>query len=196
MLPNDRFKPLVSDVVERTMRLEASIRRRDLLEAAAAIFVVVALSVFHWRNDYPIIMQIGVAIVILAAIEIVVIMFSTPHRADPPNRDVPLLDFCTAEKTRLDRQVRMLRSATWWYSAPILLGFSVIIFGLLSAVPELPALVFYGFLAAFSASFLGAGIVLYRGHSHAANTKFVPIRDELAELAKSLEDDISESSGT
>ena len=65
---------------ERTVRLEASIRRRDLFEAAAAIIVVVALSVFHWRNDYPIIMQIGVVIMILAAIEIVVVMFWTRHR--------------------------------------------------------------------------------------------------------------------
>jgi hypothetical protein len=75
----------------------------------------------------------------------------------------------------------------------MLLGCCVMLFGLMHSVPELSALVFYVFLAAFYACFLPVAIILHRGSARTAETKLVPIRDELAGLVRSLDDSVSES---
>jgi hypothetical protein len=59
-------------------------------------------------------------------------------------------------------------------------------FGVLSSVRELPALIFYGFHAAFYACFLAVGIILYRHNARAADG-LVAFRDELVEIVRSVE---------
>ena len=194
-LSTDRFDALASNVVERTGTLEAGIRRRDLIEAAATVVVVAFFGVFLWFVPLPVIAQVGVWIIMLGAIEAVVVMFWTRHRDDKPQNDLPLLDFCTAEIKRVDRQINLFRNVTWWYSGPILLGCCVLLLGALLALPApLPAWQFYGFLAAFYACFLAVGIILHRGNFRAVNTGLIPFRDELAELVRSLTNDTSENS--
>jgi hypothetical protein len=67
------------------------------------------------------------------------------------------------------------------------------IYGLLNSIPELPAHIYYGFLAAFYACFLAAGYIVYRINAKAVESELVPIRNDLTELAQSPEDDVSES---
>lgn len=81
-------------------------------------------------------------------------MHWTRTRDAPLKQDLPLLDFCTAEVRRVDRQIRSMRKLRWWYSAPIFVGCCVLCYGILSAVPELPSHTFYKFLARFTLVFL------------------------------------------
>ncbi len=192
-LAQDRFDELASEVVARTAKLEAAILRRDLLETLAAVVVVMFFGVFLWFDSVPALMKIGIVIIMLGVIEIVAVLSWTRRRDDRPSHDAPLLDYCKAEKARVDRQIQLVRNVTWWYSGPILLGCCVMMYGLLSSVPELSRLIFYGFLASFYACFLAAGIIIHRGNSRSARKDFIPIRDELAELVRSLEDGVSEN---
>jgi hypothetical protein len=188
-LSADRFDAATADVVARAAKLETAIRRRDLIEAVGAVFVLVFFGVFLWCVPCPVIMQAGVVIVMLGAVEIVVVMHWTRHRDDEPTNDLPLLDFCTKEIKRVDRQIRLLRNVNWWYSGPILLGCSVAFFGLLHSLPEeFPDWQFYVFLIAFNACFLAAGFIVFRGNARAVLKQLVPVREELAELVRSLQD--------
>lgn len=195
-LAGNRFDELVSGVVARATKLEASIRRRDWIEAAAAAFVVAFLSVTLLPASAPIIMKIGAVIIMLGAIEIVVVLFWTRHRNEQLKHDLPLIEFCSAEIRRVDRQIQLLRSVNWWYSGPLMFGCCVMIYGMISSITELPAFVHYGFLAALCSCVLAVMYIVYRINARAVEKELVPIRDEFAELMRSLEQGDSESSDT
>ena len=194
-LAKDRFDTLDADMASHVTRFESAIRRRDLIETAAAVFVVVFFGVFLWFVPCPTIMQVGIGIIILGVIEAVAVMHWTRHRDEQPKQDLPLLDYCTAEIKRVDRQIQLLRSVNWWYSGPMLLGCCVMIYGMLSSIPELPGHIYYGFMVAFYACFLAAGYFIYRINAKAVESELVPIRNDLVELVQSREDDLPESDG-
>ncbi len=185
-LAQESLDRIRSDVVGRAARLEAAIKRRDLIEVVAAVLVLLALGLFlgQSRVPMPTLLTVGAVIIMLAAIEVVAVMHWTRRREPRLNFDLPLLDFYAAEVRRLDRQIQLSKNVTWWYSGPILVGACVLIFGVLSAVPELPVAVFFGFLAAFYACFVAIAIIISRGSRRAAAKDLVPLRDELLELMK------------
>jgi hypothetical protein len=188
-LGKERFDAAAADVVARTAKLERAIVRRDLVEAAAAVVVLVFFGVFLWFVPVPTLMMIGVVIIMLSAVEIVAVMVWTRHRDERPNHDAPLLEFYRAELRRVQRQIQLLKNVTWWYSGPMMVGCCVMMFGLLHSVPELPSLVFYGFLAAFFACFLAATFIIARINARAVEKNLVPVRDELAELVRALDEE-------
>jgi hypothetical protein len=189
LLGKERFDAAAADVVARTAKLERAIVRRDLVEAAAAVVVVVFFGVFLWFVPVPTLMIIGVVIIMLSVVEIVAVMCWTRHRDERPNNDAPFLEFSRAELRRMERQIQLLKNVTWWYSGPMMVGCGVMMFGLLHSVPELPPLVFYGFLAAFYACFLAATFIIARINARAVETNLIPVRDELAQLVRALEEE-------
>jgi len=194
-LARDRIDALGTDMASRVTKFESVIRRRDLIETAAAVFVVVFFGVFLWFVPCPTIMQFGIGIFIVGVIEAVAVLHWTRHRDEQPEHDLPLLGFCTAEIRRVDRQIQLLRSVNWWYSGPMLLGCCVMVYGVLNAIPKLPAHIYYGFMAAFYACFLAAGYIVYRINAKAVESELVPMRNDFAELVQLLEDDLPESDG-
>ena len=62
-LAGQHFDELAADVKSRSARFEASIRRRDWIEAAAAVFVLCGLGLFLWHNTLPPVMTLGVAVI-------------------------------------------------------------------------------------------------------------------------------------
>ncbi len=194
-LARDRFDASVADIASRVTRFEAAIRRRDLIDTAAAVFAVVFLGAFLWFVHCPTVMQVGCGIMILGVIEAVTLKHWTRHRGEQPKHDLPLLDYCTAEIKRVDRQIQLSRNVNWWYSGPMLLGCFVMIYGLLGSIPELPTHIYYGFSAAFYACFLTAGYIVYRFNARAVQSELLPLRSELTELALSPEDNDSASDG-
>jgi acyl-CoA synthetase (AMP-forming)/AMP-acid ligase II len=183
-LASDHVDALAADIYARTARVESAIRRRDRVEAAAAVLVLVVFGLFLCFVTIPIIMQLGVGIIMLAVVEVVVVMSWTRRRDAEPRHDAPLLQFCSAEITRLDRQIALLRRVMWWYSGPMLLGAAVMMYGLLDSVPELSAGVRYGFLAAFYGCFAAAGIIIQSINRRTVTTTLVPMRDELKEIVR------------
>jgi hypothetical protein len=187
-LGRERLNVAPDDIVARTATLERAIVRRDLIEAAAAVVVVAIAAAFLWRVELPMVMIVGISIIMLGAIEVVAVMFWTRHRDARPNLDAPLVEFCRAELQRVERQIQLLKSVTWWYSAPPMIGAAVMTFGMLQAVPELSPLVRYGFLAAFCACFLVATFIIARINARAVERELLPVRDDLAEVIRAMDD--------
>jgi hypothetical protein len=176
------------DIVARTSSLERGLVRRDIAEAAAALVVVIFFAAFLWFAETSALMMIGIVIIMLGAIEVVAVMFWTRHRDARPNLDAPLVEFCRAELQRVERQIQLLKSVTWWYSAPPMIGAAVMTFGMLQAVPELSPVLRYGFLAAFCACFLAATFIIARINARAVERDLLPVRDDLAEVIRSMDD--------
>jgi hypothetical protein len=187
-LGRNRLNVASDDIVARTATLERAIVRRDFVEAAAAVVVVAIAAAFLWFVKMPKVVALGIVIIMLGAIEVVAVMFWTRHRDARPNLDAPLVEFCSAELQRVERQIRLLKSVTWWYSAPPMIGAAVMTFGMLQAVPELSPLVRYGFLAAFCACFLAATFIIARINARAVERDLMPVRNDLAEVIRSMDD--------
>jgi len=185
-LASDQFPTLTADVFARAAQLEAVIRRRDWIEAGAAAAVLIFFGLTLGLGALPMVAKVGVVIILLSTLEIVVVLFWTRHRDARPRSDAPLLEFCTTETRRVERQIRLLRNVNWWYSGPILLGACVMTFGVLQSASVLPGLMYYGFLSAFGACFLVVAIIIHRMNARAAQITLVPMREKLAQLVRSL----------
>jgi len=187
-LGRERLNVASDDIIARTAALERAIVRRDFVEAAAAVVVVAIAAAFLWFVKMPKVVMVGIVIIVLGAIEVVAVMFWTRHRDARPNLDAPLVEFCRAELQRVERQIQLLKSVTWWYSAPPMIGAAVMTFGMLQAVPELSPVLRYGFLAAFCACFLAATFIIARINARAVERDLLPVRNDLAEVIRSMDD--------
>ena len=173
-----------ADLIARTRKLERAIRRRDAIEATAAAIVVGCFGWALWSIELPSIPAIGVGIIMVAALASVVVMSLARHWDAAPDQSAPLKQFCQAEITRLDRQIQLLRTVSWWYSGPILTGCCVFFVGILLSVPELPAMVFWFFLVAFLACFAAASVIIQGINARGIRESLAPLRGELAEVVR------------
>lgn len=185
-MADQHFAELAMDVTSRFARFESSVLWRDWIEATAAISVFIFFGVFLWFNSFPFIMTIGIAIIMLSMVEIIVVMFWTRHRDSPPPMDSSILEFSKAELARLDRQIGLLRKISWWYSTPILVGCTVMVFGVMTMFPELPLYMSIGFFTAFCLCFLWAGLIIQRGNKRAVDTHLIPLRNHIAATLHAL----------
>ncbi len=176
-----RIDELASRVFSRTSWFERVILRRDWIETAAAIFVIVMFAGMFFRQESWL-ARVGAITVILGAIEILVVLHWTRRRGGRPQHDLPLAEFCAAEIARVDRQIWLLRHVNWWYSGPILLGCCLLTFGRsISWVAIVINLMCY----------LAVGWFVYWLNQRAVRTQLIPLREELATTCETLVDDSS-----
>ena len=190
-LGDSRVGELASQALERASQFEKTILRRDLIETAAAIFVIFGFGLFL-REGFPWISRLGMIIIVLGAGEVIVTLHLTRRRDRRPQHDLPLTEFCAAEIARVDRQIRLLRYVNWWYSGPMLLGVCVFLSGILFSVP-LPLHISVPAFAAFCVLILIFGWIIYRINQRALRNELAPLREELAGIYESL---IEEPSST
>jgi len=175
-----------NELVRRAQKLEASLRKRDWIEAGAALFVISGFGWFLWSGQLPLIATIGIGIIMLGALESVIVLQWAQRCDREPTEGTPLNKFCEAELKRFNRQIRLLHNVTWWYTGPMILGCCIFVFGLLYSLVELPPLIFYGFLSAFFACFYAVVIIIKRINQRSAEKELIPLCNELADLQKSL----------
>lgn len=128
-----RFDELAARVRQQTTKFESQIFRRDMIENAAAIVVIVGVtpSVFTAPN---LTMRLGFLIVVLGVIGIVLFLETTRRRDRRPVADLSLRDYCQLELVRIDRQIWLLENILWWYIGPTLIGAFVVAIGKPSSI--------------------------------------------------------------
>ena len=182
--PEDR-EALIVRVCRRVERLGGVVIRRDVIEAIAALFVII----FFGRNFYVapadyVVSKIGSAFLVCWAVFVIYKMYRARTIQRPASLDAPVREFCRIEVGRLDRQIQLLRSILWWYIAPCIIGVNIVSVG--TAGLGAASLV-YG----ISTLLLAWGI--YALNMMAIAKNLAPARDELAGLLNQLEhDDIVE----
>ncbi len=165
---------------------ESAIARRDLIESIAAIAVIVFFSFSIWKTDLPGVAIAGCAVIILGAIEIMIVMGITRRMDRPTSHEVSILDYSRLELRRLDRQIRLLKNVTTWYSAPILIGCAIFFLGIMLQFRVLPTYLWLAFLGAFWLCIVWAGHAVYRLNKKEIDNRLLPMRQELSELIAGL----------
>src|SRR4051794_11597881 len=125
----DASEALTARVQMRASKFEKTILRRDLIETAAAVVVILFFGFFLYQVSLPGVAKLGLALMIAGAMEVVVVLHWT-RRQERPRHDSPLTEYCAAEIKRIDRQIWLLRNVNWWYTGPLLLGACVLVFGI------------------------------------------------------------------
>lgn len=166
---------LMELVLNRSARLERTLRRRDRRELVAAAVVLVllapALVVGPW------ITRAGV--LLIAAGSGLIFMRLRRARALPaPRPDRPLAEALRAEHARVNAQVRLLETVAWWYLAPLAAGCVLVVGGVAGATL---------YTAAYAAAVLVVCAAVYWLNREALRRDLRPRRTELERQIEQLE---------
>ena len=188
-LADDRFDELARRVVSHAANFESKIKRRDWIEAGAAAIVFVWFGYVLLSDWMPPRGKWAVVLVLIAVVEAIAVMFWTRRSDALPDPDLPLADYCKMELARVDRQIRLGRNVTWWYSGPMMLACCVFFYAVLSSLPGLPPSLFIGLLVCFCAIPFVIVVFIYRLNRRGVDRDLVPLRDEISNVIRSLEED-------
>jgi hypothetical protein len=158
------------DIRERVEELQRRIARRDVVETAAASLVVATFALHAWFAPGAL-GRAGAIVVVDSAVAIAVRLHRARGRTAP---DLPLREYCVAERARIDRQIRLLRGVLWWYVGPITAGGMLFLAGL--PAPLAGKIVLSVGMATF-------GAFVWWLNQRAVRRELLPLRDRLARAA-------------
>ena len=120
---------MLTMVIERTRRFDRQILLRNVREVAAAFIVTGIFAWFAWRVPSGL-EKIGDVIVALSGVWITyyVLRFGAGPKALDPG--VSLNAYSQLLRENYDRQVRLVRSAKYWYLLPMYVGLTVLSLGM------------------------------------------------------------------
>ena len=173
--------------VLKAERFERQILRRDYIETAAALLVAVGFLPALFL-DFGWISRLGVLIIMLGAAEAVIVLHWVRRKGAETPLDVPLAQYCRAERVRVERQITMLRWVAWWYIAPLIGGACLFVVGLLGR-PESPVVALLECLLLLMFGVLGAGV--HWMNQRAVDHQLIPLRDSLQQTEQDLANDVS-----
>lgn len=120
---------LLARVKERSVAFDRRIRRRDLREVGAAIFVVVAfgyetITAGSWLS------RMGAAVVMTGALYVMWKLRRARPGDAPEEAGRPVADCLRLHLRRVERQLELHETVLWWYLAPVAAGSMLFVAGL------------------------------------------------------------------
>jgi len=179
---------LAAEAVTHADKLEATLKRRDWIETAAALFVIVFFGATLLPSWAPVVMKVGAVIIVLDCVGVIALLYWARRGNTKPTRNLPLAAFCEAEIHRIDSQIWLLRHVNWWYTGPLMVGVFVFLYGIVASVPRLPPQYMYVFLAGVAVCLLAVMAIIYRMNQRAVVNELLPVRWGLNEVLKTLQD--------
>ena len=177
-IPDGSVETLSEEIRTHADSFEKTIRWRDWIETVAAILVSVAFGFAMWAGGFPTVSELGMAIIVLGAIEIVVLLHWSRLRGGRTDVDLPVAEFSRECTIRVDRQIRLLRNVNWWYTGPIVFGMCLFFYGILFSIPIPLHISVPGYFAFCLLSLLLARTI-YRLNQQAVTEKLLPLREKL-----------------
>lgn len=169
---------VLAQIVERSGRLDALVRRRDRLETAVALAIAPFFALVVVLGTHTV-GRLGAAILTLSCLGIPLRLARARRGFRGARRDRPLTTFLREERERVMAQVHLLRSVLWWYLLP--LGVGVIM--LFSGTRSLKATTIYAGVVA--AVYWG----IYRLNQRAVATELEPRLAEIDEMLRGVSDE-------
>lgn len=121
--------PIDIEAVRKKMAdLHSVLDARNLREFIACAVVVVIFGFYYLTIPYPI-TRIGDLIVIGGCLFASWKMIESKMRAPRPDPSGPMAQWLQQERARVHHEAELLRTVTWWYILPILLGANVFFWG-------------------------------------------------------------------
>lgn len=133
----------------KMISFEEQIKRRDWLETAVAIIVILVclIAFFYVQSVWS---QLGCTTLIFASVFIVYKLRKARKKQakEKLEPDKSFRDHLQQELLKLETQKELLESVLWWYLAPFFIGFMFLILG-------------FNFYLIIKVVFLGVGLILY-----------------------------------
>lgn len=158
--PEEEVRMALEDVRTRARKWERMVGGRNLVEYAAALFVIVstAMKVRHETNAIVI---VGAWLLVLGTLYVVYHLHRWGSARSVP-ADVVLMDCLNFHRAELERQRDLLRGVWWWYLLPLVPGPALIIIGRAIERPD-RRLLALGVAVAFVVTFTLVGKLNERG---------------------------------
>lgn len=167
---------LEEDPRQLAILMDEIIRDRDRRETVAAVLGSLSAAATAWAVPNGI-TAIGALMMILTWIFAVARMHITQRGVPPPDPSLPDSDFCERELRRVDSQVHLRSTASYWFYAPLVIGAPVLIVGVFGWTPStLGPAVFCIFV----------GMFLGRASLDAVRMELKPLAEQLRAWKESL----------
>lgn len=167
---------IVARARQHALRFERRIRIRDWLETIAAIIVTAGFGYVFTLPDISLLSQTGILLV-LASCAFIIWRLHSVRMRHPREPDCAVADLLRGEIHRLDEQIRLLSSVSWWYLAPLGTGVILVVFGIRG-------------WSTFSLLYAAAVVALYAGiyylNRRAVQRELQPRRQELSAMLASI----------
>ena len=152
--PTEEVPMTLEDIRNRARRWQRKVGRRNLLEYAGALFVIVTTSVRLWYET-NLVMVTGGVLLMLGTLYVVYHLHRWGSARSMP-ADAALMDCLGFHRAELVRQRDLLRGVWWWYLLPFVPGSALLIIGRAIERPD-RRLLALGVTAAFVVSFTLVG---------------------------------------
>jgi|GEM_PF-545531 len=177
----DGLSEALSQLEKETIKLDKSVKRRDIAEISIAIFLI---PLWCWKLLDPdgVMQAIGLIVLIMACIFVPYKLLKAKKIKVLKNNSVA--DFLVVEKQKIENQKQLLESVAWWYISPIFLGIILVTAGANvdeSGIPQIDQnmWVYYGFCVLLV-------IGIYALNKRAAKKQFAPMLEKINQRIKEL----------
>lgn len=166
---------LLQELHKKGNELKKGIKKRDRLEALAALLVSVFFLGPLFSHDDPFV-KIGCVLIILYAIEVVVVL--RLYRKEPQTEGLPLKEQLQKELLFFLKQKALLKNVAYWYIAPCFIGLTFFAYGVNHY--------WWAFLIHTGIN-MAVMVYIYRLNRKSVREQFSPVIDRLQALLKELE---------
>lgn len=125
--PAKEVSMTINDIRNRARKLQRTVCRRNLLEYAGALFVIVTTSVRLW-HETNLVMVVGGVLLLVGTLYVVYHLHRWGSARSMP-ADAALMDCLGFHRAQLVRQRDLLRGVWWWYLLPFVPGSALLIIG-------------------------------------------------------------------
>ena len=171
--PADSPRPdsdVLALVRQRSQLFDANIRKRDLREIGAMIFVIVVVAPALFLPSWT--ARAG-ALIILCGCGLIYWKLRSARRNHSVSVAMPLVEVLQAERAKIDAQITLLESVLWWYIAPPVIGAVLIVVGTAGAT---------WFTLGYLVFAVAVALAIYAANRHTVRHHLQPARDELSVL--------------
>lgn len=165
----------IAAVRARASALERLVRLRDRTETVVALLMLPLFGWLAFRVPSPV-SKVGAMLV--AASCVVIPLRLRGARQATRDAGAPVLTALRAERQRLQAQLQLMRSAGWWYVAPLVVGVTCFLAGARTSLAARLAMIAVGFLV---------GLVLLIANRRAAERELAPVVARLDEALYELQ---------
>lgn len=166
---------LVHELHLMKSKQSSMIRRRDLVENLAAVFVIIFFG--RWAISVPDrAQQVGATVVVLGAVVVIAVMWFGRRLFKEADMAATPREACALQLQAVERQQRMLRWVPVWYIGPVGVGVVCIAFATMEGMGLVCYLIFCAIL------FIGIAYM----NARAATKTLQPEIEKLSEMLRDL----------
>ncbi len=166
-----RVDHVIKKVHSRMAGFDRTIWFRDMRETFVAVLLIVWYS-YDLYQPQSLLGKCGAGLGILACIFIIAVLHWAREEGKVARTDLPVEDYCEAERVRVDRQIWLLRNVHWWYLGPLFIAVAV---QMGASTPDVVSLIFDLTFCVFVFGFI------YWLNQVAVRSNLIPLRRELTE---------------